>query len=117
PDDTHGAFIPMGGNRFGAVVATHHYKTPRPTLAKGETAVGSTDAPGTTVKAKTVYRADGTQELNGSSKRFVTWDELNTALQTFMTALNTHTHPTAGTGPPSPPTAPMSLDITTAKTT
>lgn len=56
-------------------------------------------------------------ELNGNTKTFVTHAELNTALQTFMTALNLHTHPTAGTGAPSPPTVPMTLDISLATTT
>ena len=55
--------------------------------------------------------------FNGNSKPFVTHAELNTALQTFITALNLHTHPTAATGPPSPPTAPMSLDISASQTT
>jgi len=58
----------------------------------------------------------GVIKLNGESKNFVTHAELNTALQTFMNSLNLHTHPTAATGPPSPPTVPMSLDITTSKT-
>jgi phage baseplate assembly protein gpV len=60
---------------------------------------------------------DGNVTINGDSKVFVTWDELNSALQTFKTALNLHTHPTAATGPPSPPTAGMSIDISAAKTT
>lgn len=57
----------------------------------------------------------GTVQINGSSKSLVTHADLNTALQTFITALNLHTHPTAATGPPSPPTAPMSIDITTSE--
>jgi len=55
-------------------------------------------------------------ELNGNVKKFVTYTELNAALQTFITALNLHTHPTAPTGPISPPTTPMSLDISTSET-
>lgn len=53
-------------------------------------------------------------ELNGNSKQFVTWAELNQALQTFMTTLNAHTHSGAGSGVP---TTPMVLDISSAKTT
>lgn len=56
-------------------------------------------------------------ELNGNSKFFVTHAELDTALQTFITALNTHTHLTAGTGTPSPPAIALSLNIASAKTT
>lgn len=54
--------------------------------------------------------------LNGSSKRFVTHAELNTALQDFIIALNLHTHPTAPSGPVSPPSTPMSIDISAAET-
>jgi hypothetical protein len=66
--------------------------------------------------AKIVLKDDGTVNINGDTKNFVTHAELDTALQTFKTALNSHTHPTAGSGPPSPPTVPMSIDITAAKT-
>jgi hypothetical protein len=61
-------------------------------------------------------RANGDIELNGSTKNLVTHAELNTALQTFINALNLHTHPTAASGPPSTPTLPMSLDISTSIT-
>jgi Phage protein Gp138 N-terminal domain len=53
-------------------------------------------------------------ELNGNSKQFVTWAELNSALQTFVGAINTlfasksNGSGTAGT---------LSLDISAAKTT
>jgi hypothetical protein len=61
--------------------------------------------------------AAGHVEVNGNTKSFVTGDELNTALQTFMTALMLHVHTcTAPGSPSSPPTSPMTLDITTAKT-
>lgn len=64
-----------------------------------------------------VINPDGI-ELNGNSKTFVTHAELDTALQTFITALNLHVHTSATAGSPtSAPTAPMSLDITNAKTT
>lgn len=53
-------------------------------------------------------------EIGGASKDVVTHAELNTALQNFITSLNTHTHPTPS-GPSSAPTAPMSLDISSAK--
>jgi phage baseplate assembly protein gpV len=55
--------------------------------------------------------------VNGDSKAFVTHAELDAALQAFMQALNLHTHPTAASGPPSPPTVSMSLDISGAATT
>lgn len=56
-------------------------------------------------------------ELNGNTKRFVTWDELNTALSTFTTALNTHVHTCAAPeSPTTPPVTPMQIDISAAKT-
>ena len=90
PDGTFGILSPVDGScRFGVIMATHHYETPRPTLTKGETAMGSTSADGKTLKAKTIYKSDGSQELNGNSKFFVTHAELNTALQGLITKLNT----------------------------
>lgn len=58
----------------------------------------------------------GKIKLNGDSKQFVTWAELNSALTTFMTALNSHTHGVSGAST-STPTVPMTLDISSAKTT
>ena len=37
-------------------------------------------------------------ELNGNSKNFVTWKELNDALQTLWAAIQTHTHTVSTTG-------------------
>lgn len=57
-------------------------------------------------------------ELNGNTKTFVTHAELNTALQTFITALNLHTHTSATSGSPtSTPNASMSVDISASATT
>ena len=60
----------------------------------------------------------GKIKLNGDSKQFVTWAELNSALSTFMTALNGHVHTSAAPGSAtSSPVTPMTLDISSAKTT
>jgi phage gp45-like len=116
-DGARGVWLPVGGSgRYGVVVALQNYAL-NITIEAGETAIYSTDAAGGTVKALVKLKADGTIELNGDDKRLVTWDELNTALQGLKTALNGHTHPTAATGPPSPPTVPLSIDISAAKTT
>lgn len=65
----------------------------------------------------TVVVKDGKIELNGNTKQFVTWAELNQALQTFMNALNTHTHSNGNEGSPTgAPILPMSLDISSSKT-
>ena len=67
-----------------------------------------------TLKVKTQKKI----ELNGNSKQFVTWAELNQALATFTAALMLHTHTCATPGSASgPPNASLSIDISAAKTT
>lgn len=57
-------------------------------------------------------------KLNGDSKQFVTWAELNQALTTFTTALVSHTHDITSPGYPSGPAVGVpSIDISAAKTT
>lgn len=57
-------------------------------------------------------------ELNGNSKQFVTWAELNQALSTFTTALASHTHNVTAVGSPTGPGIGVpSIDISAAKTT
>ncbi len=56
-------------------------------------------------------------ELNGNTKQFVTWAELNTALQSFVNALNSHTHSNGNEGSPTgAPIVPLTLDISGSKT-
>lgn len=68
-----------------------------------------------------LVKIDGsaTVEINGNTKQFVTWTELNTALQAIILLLKGHMHPTAAVGAPSVSAelATMVLDITAAKTT
>lgn len=60
----------------------------------------------------------GKIKLNGDSKQFVTWAELNQALSTFTTALASHTHNITSPGNPSGPAVGIpSIDISSAKTT
>lgn len=65
-------------------------------------------------------------ELNGNDKQFVTWAELNQALQSLWTSIKTHTHPVSTTGTAAAQTgtaatsldlATVTLDISSAKTT
>lgn len=57
-------------------------------------------------------------ELNGNSKQFVTWAELNQALTQFTTALVSHTHNITSPGNPSGPAVGIpTIDISAAKTT
>lgn len=62
-----------------------------------------------------------TIELNGNTKQFVTWAELNTALSTFLQQLTLAltTTPIAGNGAPQPTWTglPTQIDISAAKTT
>lgn len=79
-----------------------------------------TDANSNTVEMKTGQidiTSSGIVNVNGSAKSFVTYAELNTALNLFMGFLNAHTHPTATPGIPSPPTNPMVLDISASEST
>lgn len=60
----------------------------------------------------------GKIELNGNSKQFVTWAELNQALTQFTTALVSHTHNITSPGNPSGPAVGIpTIDISAAKTT
>ena len=71
----------------------------------------------------TVQVEDGTMkvdtqdkiELNGNDKQFVTWTELNQALQNLWTAIQAHTHPvsTTGTAAAQTGTAATSIDLST----
>lgn len=116
-DGSKGVWLPIGGSsRYGVIVAMQNYAL-NIEITQGETAIYSTAADGSAVQALLKLTADGKIYLNGDSKSFVTHAELDLALQNFITALNLHTHPTAAVGPPSPPTAPMSLDISGATTT
>jgi phage gp45-like len=114
---TRGVFVPFGsGSREGVIIATENY-TLDITLDVGGAAIYSTNAAGD-VQAEIKLRADGSIELNGDSKRLVTYGELNTAIQTFITALNLHVH-SGGTLPlglTGAPTVPASLNISASQT-
>lgn len=61
--------------------------------------------------------AADTIELNGNSKSFVTYSELDSALQQFVNMLNTHTHNCASPGSPSgTPLPQMTIDISASET-
>jgi hypothetical protein len=54
-------------------------------------------------------------KVNGDSKSFVTWEQLNTALGTLCTTLAAHVHPSNGAV--SPGLVALACDISAAKTT
>jgi hypothetical protein len=110
PNDT--AVTVESGTSGRISVATQNYRLEVEVTA-GQTKIYSTSADGETLKSLIELDTSGNIKLNGDSKAFVTHAELNTALQTFITALNLHVHGSSGT----PPTSPMALDISTAATT
>jgi len=73
PDGSHGIYIPVGGSEnWGVVVAQNNYLVAPPTLAKGETAIGSTTADGATLMARATFYADGKIALSNSTKDLLT---------------------------------------------
>ena len=78
--------VPIG-TASRVIVATHNYRIEVEPLS-GETIIYSTDSAGGTVKSQIKLDNDGNIDLNGDTKKFVTYAELNTALQSFITALN-----------------------------
>lgn len=94
----------------------------------GEFRTYSTDANGA-LKFYTWLKSDGTMELGGNTKNLARYQDLEAAFNQLksdhddlVNAFNTHMHPTAGTGAPSPPTPgsgipamPSTADITGAK--
>lgn len=77
-------------------------------------------------KGKMTINTEGKLEINGNSKQFVTWAELNSALQSLWSAIQTHTHlvsttgsaaAQSGTAAASTELATQTLDISNAKTT
>ncbi len=99
------------------IVGSHNYRI-NIEVTDGETKVYSTNADGTILKSVIKLDNDGNIDLNGDGKKFVTFSELDTALQTFKTALNLHVHASVTSlGTPTPPATPMIIDISAAETT
>lgn len=81
-----GLFVPIG-NRGRVIIAGANYRIDlQPD--EGGAVIYSTNAAGDTVQAVLRLDANGRITLNGATKRLVTYAELNSALQIFMTALN-----------------------------
>lgn len=96
----------------------------------GESRIFSTDAEGVLQTYILLKNADGIMEIGGNTDFMVRYSELASAFNelksdhnSLVTAFNAHMHPTAGSGPPSPPTpipssipaTPSSADISGAK--
>ncbi len=111
PDDVPVEVRVGTGGRI--IVASQNYKI-TVDVSAGETLIYSTDAAGENIKAQIKLDTDGNISINGEDKVFVTHTELNTALQTFVTALNTSlASKLDGSGT----TGALTLDISSAATT
>ena len=126
-----GAF---SGNKDDVVALSVGNSKNRPTdLEEGDVRLWDThgnqitlSASGIAVKAadgKKVTIEGNTVEANGNSKSFVTFTELDTALQQMVAMINSHTHITTATVGPTPtpgviapPTIPVQLNIAAAQT-
>lgn len=115
PDGATGVYVPIGpSGRYGVVIALQNYQITLD-LSPGETAIYSTTADGKTVKAKIVLDDAGDIALNGDSKRLVTWQEMNDALQDHKHGAGTLVAPNGAVSGMSG--APVGLDLSAAKTT
>lgn len=114
PDESMGLRVSVGGGSADIITAVKTKLEP-PALAKGEAMFHSTDSTGETLKANIKAKSDGVLEMNGNSKRLVTWQELQDALNTFSDLIKSHVHASFGT--PSATLTTMTIDITAAKTT
>jgi hypothetical protein len=57
-----------------------------------------------------------TVDINGNTKKFVTYTELNNAITAFLILIMAHVHTSAAPGnPSSTPTAPITFDISAAE--
>jgi hypothetical protein len=104
------------------------YLNPDAIAEVGGHRIYSTDESGA-VQGTIYLRANGDAEINGDTDNMVrftklkeAFDKLKSDHNSLVTAFNTHLHPTASVGPPSPPTPgagipaqPSSADISGAK--
>jgi len=134
-DDSDAVIVFVGGNRDSGVVIASGNRKQRPDLKKGETAIWTKDVLIKIDKDKKIKITGAAEvefkegkfkitdassiELNGDSKRLVTWGELNTALSSFLTSLGLTLASGANSGGPVAFAVPLpsSIDISAAKTT
>lgn len=119
-------YVPKVDDVTSATETTAYLHYSRETLKAVPLCVFNSDAKVTVKVESGSMKVDAKSkiELNGSSKQFVTWTELNTALTTFATQLSTAllgaTYDIAGIPNPLNWTAgnpPATIDISAAKTT
>ncbi len=120
------------GSGKRVVIATHNYKV-EVAVKAGETIIYSTDSVGQAISNQIkldnagniaigesdnqiLVDSKGNIDLGGDARTFVTWTELNAALQLLMTALNSHTHKISPGASTLQPNTPLSIDISAANT-
>ena len=110
--DTEVILICPDGNREQAIAIKVGTRAYRPTtLNEGEVLLYSKFG------LNILLDKNGKICIGGDGNNFVLHAELLSAIQKLQADFNSHTHPTAVNGPPSAPTIPISIDISTAKTT
>jgi hypothetical protein len=68
------------------------------------------------VNSNTLEMTGSTVDINGNTKKFVTYTELNNAITAFLILIMAHVHTSAAPGnPSSTPTAPITFDISAAE--
>ena len=98
-------------------IVSHNYRI-EVEVIDGQTKIYSTNADGSEIKSLIFLDNDGNIELNGNDKTFVTFAELDTALQNMISLIMAHVHTSASPGSPTTtPTASISVDISVAETT
>lgn len=98
-------------------ISSHNYRI-EIEVSAGETKIYSTNSDGSEVKSLIELDTDGNIKLNGDDKSFVTFAELDTALQNMISLIMAHVHTSASPGSPTTtPTSSISVDISAAETT
>jgi len=69
----------------------------------------------TDANSNTLEMTGSTVDINGNTKKFVTYTELNNAITTFLVALNAHIHPDPVAGNTGAPVTPMTFDISASE--
>lgn len=110
PIESRGIFIPIAGRRYGVFIGFMNYNLPDVVLKDGETLLYSTTQGGSAFKGKVLLDDQGTVTINDGTSGAVKYEELNTAMATFLTQLKAHL-----TAAGDPSAATLTLDISTSK--
>jgi len=114
-DGICGIFIPVQtSDNFGGVICFNNKKIDIDVGGTGGTCIFSTNSSGETLKSTIKALPNGEILLNGDSKRLVTFQELQNALNIVFSTISSHVHPSNGVVSPS--LVGLSCDISLSKT-